>query len=75
MNIVWFKRDLRVQDHEPLFRACQSGDIIPLYIIEHELWQQPDTSQRHWHFIHDSLLDLDRTIHKYGGTLIIRELI
>ena len=72
MNIVWFKRDLRIEDHDPLFTACQSGNIIPLYIIEPDLWSQPDTSRRHWHFIHDSLHDLDHSLQKYGGKLIIR---
>lgn len=72
MNIVWFKRDLRIEDHEPLFKACQSGTVIPLYIIESELWQQPDTSWRHWHFIYDSLRELDHMFNQYGGKLIIR---
>ena len=72
MNIIWFKRDLRIHDHEPLFKACQYGDIIPLYIIEPELWQQPDSSWRHWHFISDSLQDLDRSFSQYGGKLILR---
>lgn len=72
MNIIWFKRDLRMEDHEPLFKACKSGDIIPLYIIEPELWQQPDTSWRHWHFINDSLQDLHGSFAQYGGKLVIR---
>lgn len=72
MNIVWFKRDLRIHDHEPLFTACQSGNIAPIYIIEPELWQQPDSSWRHWHFIRDSLQDLDRSFSQYGGKLILR---
>ncbi len=72
MNIVWFKRDLRIEDHDPFFTACQSGNVIPLYIVEPELWSQPDASRRHFHFIHDSLLDLDRSLQKYGAKLIIR---
>ena len=24
INIVWFKRDLRLHDHEPLERACEA---------------------------------------------------
>lgn len=71
-NIVWFKRDLRIEDHAPLFNACRSGYIIPIYIIEPEFWQQPDASWRHWHFINDSLHDLDQSFYKYGGKLIIR---
>lgn len=71
-NIVWFKRDLRVSDHAPLAFAANSGSLLPLYIIEPELWKLPDSSRRHWHFIHDSLLDLQSDLIKMGSTLIIR---
>ena len=72
MNIVWFKRDLRLQDHEPLLNAAHLGKTLPLYIIEPELWKQPDISQRHWCFIHDSLRELDESLSSYGGRLIVR---
>ena len=72
INIVWFKRDLRVSDHEPLSAAAQAGPVLPLYIVEPELWNQPDSSRRHWHFIHDSLLDLQSDLVVLGASLIIR---
>ena len=62
MNIVWLKRDLRTADHAPLTQAAAAGPVLPLYIVEPELWQQPDSSRRHWHFIHDSLGDLQRSL-------------
>ncbi|MGB1710716.1 MAG: deoxyribodipyrimidine photo-lyase, partial [Candidatus Puniceispirillaceae bacterium] len=34
VEIVWYKRDLRVEDHAPLARAAASGAVIPLYILE-----------------------------------------
>lgn len=72
INIVWFKRDLRTHDHVPLTFAAQSGHVLPLYIIEPELWTQPDSSQRHWYFLHDSLCELNKSLISYGGQLIIR---
>ncbi len=33
-QLVWFKRDLRVEDHEPLYQAAQRGPVICLYIDE-----------------------------------------
>lgn len=73
INVVWFKRDLRLQDHAPLCAAAESGNVVLLYIIEPELWVQPDSSLRHWHFLHDSLASLDAEILKnYNGKLIIR---
>ncbi len=71
-NIVWFKRDLRVSDHAPLAAAAKAGRMLPLYIVEPDLWKLPDSSRRHWHFIHDSLLDLQRDLAALGAPLIIR---
>lgn len=72
-NIVWFKRDLRLHDHAPLSAAAQSGAVLLLYIIEPELWSQPDSSARHWHFLYDSLVDLNAEITKnYDAELLIR---
>ena len=31
--VVWFKRDLRVDDHEALAAAAEDGPIIPLYVV------------------------------------------
>jgi deoxyribodipyrimidine photo-lyase len=62
VNIVWLKRDLRSTDHAPLTLAAAAGPVLPLYIVEPELWQQPDTSRRHWHFIHDSLAELQQSM-------------
>jgi deoxyribodipyrimidine photo-lyase len=71
-QIVWFKRDLRVADHAPLVAAVKAGAVLPLYIVEPEFWKLADSSRRHWHFIHDSLLDLQRELAALGGQLVIR---
>jgi len=63
ISIVWFKRDLRVTDHAPLFYASRAGHpVIPLYIYEPEYWALPDMSFRHWHFVHDCLRDLNANL-------------
>ena len=72
-RIVWFKRDLRINDHAPLLAASQSNaPIIPLYIVEPEYWKQPFASRRHWHFIHDSLCDLGNDLAELGQPLMIK---
>lgn len=71
-HIIWFKRDLRVSDHAPLAAAVKAGRVLPLYIIEPELWKLPDSGRRHWHFIHDSLVDLQRDLAALGASLVIR---
>ena len=72
-SIVWFKRDLRINDHAPLLTATfENAPIIPLYIVEPEYWKQPDASRRHWHFIHDCLCDLNSSLTDLGQHLIIK---
>lgn len=71
--VVWFKRDLRIDDHMPLSCAVSLNQpIIPLYIIEPQLWQQPDSSRRHWHFIQDCLISLRQELKRLGQPLIVR---
>lgn len=72
-SIVWFKRDLRINDHAPLMAAARSNTpIIPLYIVEPAYWQQPFASRRHWHYIHDSLVDLNVALIRLGQPLVIK---
>ena len=71
--IVWFKRDLRITDHKPLFEASKTlKPILPIYIVEDEYWKQPFSNRRHWCFIHDSLVVLRNELKKIGQCLILR---
>jgi deoxyribodipyrimidine photo-lyase len=72
VQIVWFKRDLRVTDHRPLAEAAQAGPVIALYIIEPEYWRQPDTSRRQWRFIAGALADLDAQLRDIGSALVVK---
>lgn len=73
VNIVWFKRDLRVHDHAPLLSASQTKlPILPLYVVEPEYWEQPFASRRHWHHIHDCLSSLNAALTNLGQSLIIK---
>ena len=72
IQVVWFKRDLRISDHAPLFRATESGPVLPLYVVEPAYWQLPDTSARQWSFIRESLLELRNSLYVLGQPLIIR---
>ena len=71
-HIVWFKRDLRTVDHAALAQASQSGTVIPLYIVEPELWQQADMSQRHYGFLCECIADLQQQLSALGYQLIIK---
>jgi deoxyribodipyrimidine photo-lyase len=70
VNIVWLKRDLRIEDHAALFCARKRGTVIALYIIEPEYWYLPDTSARQWQFIQQSLEPLNKQLGRLGIPLI-----
>ena len=73
IEVVWFKRDLRVHDHAALHAAAASGrPVLPLYILEPGLWRQPEMSGRHLAFLMESLADLDAALQARGGRLVLR---
>ena len=73
MNVlVWFKRDLRIQDHPALSFAAGIGSVLPVYIVEPELWSQPDASARQWEFVAESLLALREDLAGIGAPLVVR---
>ena len=72
IHLVWFKRDLRTEDHAPLAAAAAAGPVAALYVVEPDLWAQPDASGRHWSFLAASLADLDAALRRLGGRLTVR---
>ena len=72
LQIVWFKRDLRIVDHQPLAAAAERGLVLPLYVVEPEFWQQPDASERQWMFCRESLLELRQALADRGQPLVVR---
>ncbi len=72
INIVWFKKDLRISDNEALIEALKDGDILPIFIIEKELWKQKTYSDRQWQFCKESLIELREELNLIGQPLVIR---
>lgn len=70
-ELVWFKRDLRIQDHAALVEAAKRGPIRCIYVVEPKLWEQPDTSLQHFEFIQESLKDLHHDLQSLGGGIEI----
>lgn len=59
IDVVWFKRDLRLHDHPPLWQALRGGrPLLLLYCFEPGLLQHPDYNDRHWRFVWESLQDM-----------------
>lgn len=57
--IVWFKRDLRFTDHEPLYYAQkQNLPVLLVYCFEPSVMSYDDSDVRHWRFVHQSLQEM-----------------
>ena len=70
INIVWLKRDLRLQDHEPLHKAEQEGvPYFIIYLFEPSIIQYPDTSLRHLQFLYHSIKSLNKRLKNYNRTI------
>ncbi len=72
INVVWLKRDLRLGDHWPLVRACDSGPVIGLFVFEPSVWNAPDASRGQFDFVVQCLTELRAGWTRLGGTLLVR---
>ena len=73
INIIWFKRDLRIHDHQALQQATQQElPILLLFVFEQELFQQDDFSYRHYKFLKESVIDLQKNIANINAKLITK---
>lgn len=68
-QVVWFKRDLRIQDHVALARATSAGPVLCVYAVELDYWQQTSTSDRQWQFVSECLASLDVQLRSLGSAL------
>ncbi|CAH9062413.1 Cryptochrome-like protein cry2 [Pseudoalteromonas sp. CIP111854] len=73
INVVWLKRDFRIEDHAPL-KYSQKNNLptLFLYVIEPKYWQLNDTSARQFYFISQTIRSYAEELEKLGGFLCIR---
>lgn len=70
INIIWYKRDLRLSDHRPAMEAIQAGTpVLLIFIWDTEVEAHPDTSERHWQFQWESIVEMNETLKDTGGKL------
>lgn len=70
VHVVWFKRDLRVQDHAALFEACQQGLVIPIFTWDSCVWNSGDYATQHQMFVKECLVSLHHDLQAIGLSLI-----
>ena len=72
IQLVWLKRDLRLDDHEPFVRAAAAGPVLALYVFEPELLAADESDRGQWGFVLDSLRELDADLRARGARLVVR---
>ena len=76
-SLVWFRRDLRAQDHTALHHALQqSKHVFCTFVFDAHILASLPRKDRRVAFIHASLLDLNQQLKALSGTddsgLIVR---
>lgn len=72
INLVWFKRDLRLSDHAPLAAACASlRPALLVYTFEPLLTEAPESDPRHWRFAWQALQELRQRLAQQGHRLYL----
>ncbi|AUC85193.1 deoxyribodipyrimidine photolyase [Polaribacter sp. ALD11] len=71
IHIVWFKRDLRLQDNEAIHNAIKSNKrVLFIYVFENSLINDAHYDERHWNFIKQSLEDLNTDLKKHNTKVL-----
>lgn len=72
VSVIWFKRDLRLRDHQPLHAGAADGPVHPLYVFEPSLWEADECTWRQLVFVHASLERLQTALAARGVALDVR---
>jgi deoxyribodipyrimidine photo-lyase len=71
--IVWFRRDLRVDDNQALhFATRTNAPVVPLFIFDTKLINTLPSDGAAFDFQAESLLSLAEELKSIGGTLVTR---
>lgn len=72
IQIVWLKRDLRFHDHAPLAFASKNGlPTLLLFCFEPSLLASAESDSRHWRFVYQSLMDMNKQLAKFDTSIYI----
>ncbi|MCC6761506.1 MAG: deoxyribodipyrimidine photo-lyase [Chitinophagaceae bacterium] len=71
VNIMWFRRDLRLTDNAALYHALKASlPVVPVFIFDrHILDKLEDKADRRVEFIHAALHDMQQQLQAMGSTM------
>ena len=71
--LVWFRRDLRVDDQAALYHALKSAkQVFCAFVLDRDILDALPRADRRVEFILGALQVLDEDLRKIGGALIVR---
>ncbi|KAM6582164.1 hypothetical protein CsatB_009166 [Cannabis sativa] len=68
--VLWFKHDLRIDDHPALVAASDHRDLVPLYVFDHRILSR--FSDEMLEMVLLALEDLRNSLRSKGSNLVIR---
>ncbi len=77
--LIWYRRDLRLHDHKPMYQALQQkAQVIPLYCFDERQFATtsfgfPKTGAFRAQFLLEAVADLRNSLSKLGSNLIVRQ--
>lgn len=71
VNIMWFRRDLRLNDNAAFYHALREGTpVVPVFIFDRNILDKlEDKSDRRVEFIHAALEDMQQQLVQLGSTM------
>ena len=71
VNIIWFRRDLRLEDNTALYHALRSEiPVLPIFIFDKNILDKlEDESDRRVAFIHSALNEMQQKLITLGSSL------
>jgi len=73
VNIVWFRRDLRLADNAALYHALKSDNaVLPIFIFDKNILDKlVDKADRRVEFIHAALTEMQHQLTEMGSSLTV----
>lgn len=72
--LVWFRRDLRVDDHAALSAALRRHDrVYCVFVFDRTTLDSLPRADRRVEFIWHAVRELDATLRQLGGALVVRQ--
>ena len=71
--LVWFRRDLRLDDHAALYHALRtSRQVFCVFVLDRDILDGLPRADRRVEFILGALQVLDDELRQHGGALVVR---